>query len=705
MTSIDVSVVLNIHRESLYLIPTLRSLSACVSEACAAGIQTELIAVFDDADHRTLAVFEQVELNCFIRCQVIEVSNRSLGPSRNVGINAAVGQYIWIVDADDVYSSNSLVALCSTQRMSGLVDSLVVYPEFLVGFGYRSFVTRYYGSNLLVSADFAFQHSYLSNIFLPARAFEKVRYQDLRLSKGFAYEDWHLNCELYALGYQFTVASDTILFYRQRADSLCHQADSLSCRLIPHTALFEPRLHGDIRQRERSVGKTVSRLEVQRAQRNQKNHREDLLASTCRRNLIQQAVALDPEIDLSALQSAPSWNTLPPDASHWGFALESAFAMLGSQKYSDVVVLPWLRPGGGEKFLLQILQQLIDQGQAVHVLILVAESASEHEWVRHLPVQCVFFDVVHSFPFLDDDARDALVMRLLLALAGPRARLHLKAGVVSHRLMDRFGAAIGAVFNIIYYRFCDDAYFVEGLRCIHPWAIRFLRRHYHYLAKVVSDCESIVRHDNQLLGDESDKYAVVYALVRAHSGCESSVSNSSRSQLLWASRLTPQKRPELLPLLGARLMEAGLSVAIHIYGLAEHGFQMDDLCCSPNLIYKGPFASFNDLNVADYDALLYTSHYDGLPNVILEAMASRLPVIAPALGGIPEIVIHENTGYLVPDAVDNHEQVDYYMKAIINLYSDLLKARDYAANATRFVAERHGPDFFARAVGKAFDGI
>ena len=41
---------------------------------------------------------------------------------------------------------------------------------------------------------------------------------------------------------------------------------------------------------------------------------------------------------------------------------------------------------------------------------------------------------------------------------------------------------------------------------------------------------------------------------------------------------------------------------------------------------------------------------DGLPNVILEAMASGLPVVASAISGIPLAVEHERTGLLVREA-------------------------------------------------------
>jgi len=38
---------------------------------------------------------------------------------------------------------------------------------------------------------------------------------------------------------------------------------------------------------------------------------------------------------------------------------------------------------------------------------------------------------------------------------------------------------------------------------------------------------------------------------------------------------------------------------------------------------------------------------DNLPSVIMEAMASGLPIISTVIGGIPEMVIEGETGYLV----------------------------------------------------------
>ena len=52
--------------------------------------------------------------------------------------------------------------------------------------------------------------------------------------------------------------------------------------------------------------------------------------------------------------------------------------------------------------------------------------------------------------------------------------------------------------------------------------------------------------------------------------------------------------------------------------------------------------------LASSDLFVSSSRWEGMPNAVLEAMATGLPVVATSVGGTPEVVAHGRTGLLVP---------------------------------------------------------
>ena len=48
------------------------------------------------------------------------------------------------------------------------------------------------------------------------------------------------------------------------------------------------------------------------------------------------------------------------------------------------------------------------------------------------------------------------------------------------------------------------------------------------------------------------------------------------------------------------------------------------------------------------DGYVLSSVWEGLPNAVMEAMAAAKPVVATCVGGVPELVQEDETGFIAP---------------------------------------------------------
>ncbi len=88
--------------------------------------------------------------------------------------------------------------------------------------------------------------------------------------------------------------------------------------------------------------------------------------------------------------------------------------------------------------------------------------------------------------------------------------------------------------------------------------------------------------------------------------------------------------------------------------------------------------------LAQSSLFVLTSVKEGLPNVILEAMAAGLPVVATRVGGIPEAVEHGKTGLLAPAG-----DAPALASAISRLLSDDETGKAYGEAGRKRVEEMH----------------
>jgi glycosyltransferase involved in cell wall biosynthesis len=125
-------------------------------------------------------------------------------------------------------------------------------------------------------------------------------------------------------------------------------------------------------------------------------------------------------------------------------------------------------------------------------------------------------------------------------------------------------------------------------------------------------------------------------------------------------RLSTEKRfdlyLEVCASLGALLPDAvfllvgGGKQEANLRALADH------LGLGDRFIFTGLTREMPSIYAAT-DLVMITSDTEGVPHVLLEAMAHGIPVVSTAVGGIPELVVPGRTGLLVP-AGDRQALVD-----------------------------------------------
>jgi glycosyltransferase involved in cell wall biosynthesis len=120
-----------------------------------------------------------------------------------------------------------------------------------------------------------------------------------------------------------------------------------------------------------------------------------------------------------------------------------------------------------------------------------------------------------------------------------------------------------------------------------------------------------------------------------------------------AARLVPVKRLDIFLSVAQEVLRSRPQTTFVIAGEGPQGPKLRAAACDKGLGAAMRFLGQRD-DIYDVlralDVLLVTSDNEGLPTVVLEAMALGVPVVSRAVGGIPEIIEHEDNGILISSA-------------------------------------------------------
>jgi len=130
--------------------------------------------------------------------------------------------------------------------------------------------------------------------------------------------------------------------------------------------------------------------------------------------------------------------------------------------------------------------------------------------------------------------------------------------------------------------------------------------------------------------------------------------------------------------------------------LKQYGEQVG---ISQNLHFIGGRTKIANL-VSLFDVAVLPSLSEGFSNVILEYMASSKPVVATNVGGNPEIVVHGETGLLVPPA-----DSDALASAILSVLEDKDRESTFGMAGRKRVEERFNLDVMLRNYENLFEEV
>ncbi|WP_295447157.1 glycosyltransferase [uncultured Thiodictyon sp.] len=691
----DVSIVLNIYREAVYLCRTLQSLYEAASYAQHCGLRVELVVVFDRSDELTRAAFESAYTFGVDRVTCIEVEHGSLGLARNSGIAAASGEFVWLADSDDLMSFNCITCMhliAQSERRS------VVFPEYCIAFGTAWWVLKYFDDSFVTAADFVFKHPYISRLFIRRSAFLDVQYADLRLSKGFAYEDWLLNCELRARSYRFLIAPKTLFFYRQREGSLVRQANMISVRAIPHSTLFEPRRFILAVEAER-VAQSDYEYRRRREQARNVVPRDELLKDVTCMELVSAAVRIDPGIAGDGMEWGQVCAVNFPPEQHWGQAFFDVCKCVGWEKFTDIALLPGALMEGDERLILDVLGALEALEPDTRFLVISGEPGTRPGWPTRLPPHWVCLDLCRFVPNLTEDDRDQLVFRTILACAGSRARIHLKVSPFTHGLYNKYSHCLGEFKNICY-RFSESHCFLGGESFEVGYSFDFISNHLLALSLIITDHERMAIDARRRFGIFPNKWQCLYA---KHATKSSRDEDSPKMRLLWASCVSYAQRPKLLTAVACAALQLVPGVSIDAFGVAGTDVNIGErFPASGGLTFRGPYLDFDALEPATYDAFIYTTNCDCFPDVVLDAMSWGLPIIAPDFNGLRDAMADGRAGFLLPDLRDDDAICLAYARAIYQLYRDWGATLAMGKAAQELMRRRHGAATFKQRVAEIF---
>lgn len=412
---------------------------------------------------------------------------------------------------------------------------------------------------------------------------------------------------------------------------------------------------------------------------------EELVGSAAFREALARAAALEADLgDLDQLGML----LYPPLHDILHFALKDVQDRLPRQTYDIVLCVPFVLMGGADLtagLLARALRRLWPEA----AILLLRTDRSDFERPDWFPAGIDIVDISDIVGAIGPQGAERLLHAVLLGIA-PKAVFNVNS-LACWNTFRRFGSRLAHEMDLHAYLFCWDQT-PSGQRVGYP--SMFFADTVASLAGIFTDSDflrSELTRLYQLPAEARSRLLRLYTPSAAALGGAGTTAQAApsagppakpreRPLILWAGRFDRQKRFDLLLKIAAAMPQ----VDFHVWG--KHVLDKPVETAKPprNLRLHPPFAAHDELPLREATGWLYTSAWDGLPNILVEIGSRGIAVAASAVGGVPEL-IDDGTGWLVRDA----ESVAAYVAAIDDM---IARPQERLARAERLrqrVLERH----------------
>jgi glycosyltransferase involved in cell wall biosynthesis len=401
--------------------------------------------------------------------------------------------------------------------------------------------------------------------------------------------------------------------------------------------------------------------------------------------MAKRAAALDPNVTVPS-KSRPGY--MPPwhDVDYFGYA--AARALLPKGPVENVILVPFGKLGGADYVAGILAGTLVERGRTVIL------RTDQPDWDRPdwYPEDVSAIDLSGALSGMGDRAR---ALFTLLRVLAPQAVWNVNSRL-GFDCFATYGQRLSDSHRLYAYYFCADRT-PQGQETGYPvW----------YMADILPHLHAALVDTRSLADSLTLRYAMPPALSgkihTVHTPAQrpadgsplvtaqiDSATGRARPRILWAGRLDQQKRFDILE----KVARAMPDVDFVAWGKAVLGKPPSVRKLPKNLMLNPPFGSYEELPLRDCDGWLYTAAWDGLPTILIECGAMGMPIVASAVGGVPEL-IDNMTGWPVQDAGDP----EAYVTALRAMLTDPEARRRRATALQARVRARHSPENFRAAL-------